>query len=67
MNNSDNKKFIYVFCERDKQVMIGLGYQMITQIPKDCIYVFVVDSGNTVKFSAPPDITYYYLSDTLTF
>lgn len=73
MNNPCNKKFIYVFCNEDKQAMLDLGYKMIHKMQNDGkpsndsdIYVFVADNSETENFSVLPDITYCF-SDTLTF
>lgn len=66
MSNCEDKRFIYVFNEADKDLMLKYGYVLITQVPKNGIYVFLADSENTKKFSAMPNIKCYF-SNTLTF
>lgn len=66
MNNSDIKKFIYVFSEADRDIMIDFGYELVCEVPGNGIYVFLSDHAGRRNFSAVPDVTCCF-SNTLTF
>lgn len=66
MNDACTKRFIYVFSEKDKNIMIEHGYDLICVVPKNGIYVFLSDNNGQRNFSMMPSIEYCF-SDTLTF
>ena len=66
MSNLDMKKFIYVFSEADKDVMIEHGYDLICIVPKNGIYVFLSENKCQRNFSMMPAVEHCF-SDTLTF
>lgn len=55
-------KFVFVFSERDRDKMLGYGYELIRYDERNGIYVFFNNNKSTVF-----DSVHMVYSDTMTF
>lgn len=63
MTGADNMRFIYVFSEPDKQLLVGLGYRLLKEDNNNSMYIF--ENNNTLCFSK--DEVKFVYSDVLSF
>lgn len=66
MNNSGNKKFLYVFRKEDADKLLALGYKEMSADEKHCIFIFLYADEKRRDFTLEPEMV-YCLSDTLMF
>lgn len=55
--------FIYVFCEKDRDTLVGLKYKMIKSDDANHIFIFLNDDNKNFSY----DNMKYVLTDILTF
>lgn len=61
------EKFIYVFSDKDKDMLLAMGFELIQEDSNNGIYIFENDLANVdLMFSEIEDLK-YTLSDTLRF
>lgn len=61
------EKFIYVFSDKDKDMLLSMGFELIQEDSNNGIYIFENDLANVdLVFSEIEDLK-YTLSDTLRF
>jgi len=63
LNGVDSMRFIYVFSESDKQLLVDMGYTLLKEDGSNSLYVFKND--NSLSFCM--DATKFAYSDVLTF
>lgn len=66
MNDTGNKKFLYVFSKADADRLLALGYKEMKADEKHSIFIFLYADEKRRDFTLEPEMV-YCLSDTLMF